>query len=187
MFYRLCTNQFSGEIDLCEGVHNATNNQITVHTASNSMKVDTTTASGSVFSPTCASSATSNSGCGYIDSDARSYGHGLNTIGGGALVHNVNDDGVKVWHFARDEIPADITAQQPNPDSWKQPIASWNVASGSIRDSFLDHSLIFDITLCGDWAGATFSQFGCPGTCSDFVSNASNFKCKLCVSINIPS
>lgn len=36
---------------------------------------------------------------------------------------------------------------------------------------------MFDITLCGDWAGATFSDLtSIGGTCSQAVQNPDNFK-----------
>jgi hypothetical protein len=37
------------------------------------------------------------------------------------------------------------------------------------------HNIIFDITLCGGWAGDQYATSGCPGTCSDRVMEPSNF------------
>lgn len=42
-------------------------------------------------------------------------------------------------------------------------------------DFFGDQTIVFDTTLCGDWAGSTYSGQGCPGTCSSRVANPTNF------------
>jgi hypothetical protein len=43
---------------------------------------------------------------------------------------------------------------------------------------FFVHSLVIDTTLCGDWAGNSnvYASSGCPGTCAQAVSKASNFQ-----------
>lgn len=43
----------------------------------------------------------------------------------------------------------------------------------SLSSACLYHSLMAAIG--GDWAGATFSQAGCPGTVADYVAEPSNF------------
>ena len=35
--------------------------------------------------------------------------------------------------------------------------------------------MIFDITLCGDWAGATYNSAGYSGTCAERVADPTNF------------
>jgi hypothetical protein len=39
--------------------------------------------------------------------------------------------------------------------------------------------VVFDIVLGGDWAGATFTEAGCPGTLADYVADPTNFASKL--------
>lgn len=41
----------------------------------------------------------------------------------------------------------------------------------NIPSHFGPNNIIFDLTLCGDWAGAVYSQDGCPGACIDYVNN----------------
>lgn len=41
----------------------------------------------------------------------------------------------------------------------------------SIPSHFGPNNIIFDLTLCGDWAGNTYATSGCPGTCVDYVNN----------------
>jgi len=85
-----------------------------------------------------------------------------------------NDDGVRIWFFPRDSIPADITGKSPDPSSWGSPKAFW--AADSCSSSFFsDLSVVFDIVLGGDWAGATFTEAGCPGTLADYVADPTNF------------
>ena len=35
-------------------------------------------------------------------------------------------------------------------------------------------TIVINTTLCGDWAGNTHSQVGCPGTCAQTVANPRN-------------
>lgn len=37
---------------------------------------------------------------------------------------------------------------------------------------------MIDITFCGDWAGNSYIDSGCPGTCSDRIMNPKNFVVK---------
>ena len=82
-----------------------------------------------------------------------------------------------MWHFARTEIPADITAKKPNPSSWGNPVAFWSSSSCDMASHFFEHTLVLDTTICGDFAGATYASAGCPGTCAQAVSNPSTFSC----------
>ena len=36
--------------------------------------------------------------------------------------------------------------------------------------------MVFDITLCGDWAGATYNSAGYSGSCEERVANPANFE-----------
>ncbi|KAG6868732.1 hypothetical protein C0993_011311 [Termitomyces sp. T159_Od127] len=169
----------SGEIDIIEGVHNRETNQYTLHTSagctlsSGSVRLDADT---QVLGKQCASSVNSNAGCAFLDKDTRSYGKGFNLLAGGVFAHLWNTDGIKVWHFARGEIPEDIEQKQPNPSAWGEPVAFWSSAACNIDSHFSEHSLVIDTTLCGDFGTATYSTSGCPGTCAQAVANPSNFK-----------
>ncbi|KAF8892226.1 concanavalin A-like lectin/glucanase domain-containing protein [Infundibulicybe gibba] len=159
----------AGEIDILEGVHNQPTNQYTIHSgtsgnctlSTDGLKLATTT-----MHDQCASKPDDNRGCGFLDTDTRSYGSGFNSVSGGWI---------KMWHFARNEIPDDITSKKPNPDSWKTPVAVFSSKSCDMPSHFFDHSLIIDTTICGDWAGPTYTQNGCPGTCADAVADPKNF------------
>ncbi|KNZ75136.1 putative endo-1,3(4)-beta-glucanase [Termitomyces sp. J132] len=169
----------SGEIDIIEGVHNRETNQYTLHTSSGC-----TLSSGSVrltndtqvLGKQCTSSVSSNAGCAFLDTDTRSYGKGFNLLAGGVFAHLWNNDGIKIWHFARGEIPDDINQKQPDPSTWGEPVAFWSSTTCNIDSHFHDHSLVIDTTLCGDFGTSTYPSSGCPGTCAQAVSDPNNFK-----------
>lgn len=119
----------------------------------------------------------SNTGCGIKDGSTKSYGKQFNAQGGGVFATLWNDDGIQVWFFPRGNIPGDLKAQVPNPSNWGKPRAFFRNSGGcSNMDSYFgDQTIVFDTTLCGDWAGATYSAGGCPGTCAQRVTNPSNF------------
>ncbi|KAJ3799325.1 putative glycoside hydrolase family 16 protein [Lentinula aff. detonsa] len=162
-----------GEIDMIEGVHESTQNQITMHTNAGCSLATGQAITGTVSGTTCESSDSNNNGCATMDTTTNSWGPAFNTAGGGVFAKLWDDTGIKIWHFSRDNIPADITSQNPDPSTWGNPVSF--LPSGdscSVADHFKDHSLIINITLCGQWAGATFS---CGGTCQSAVMDPSNF------------
>lgn len=115
-FPLILTHFLPGEIDIIEGVHDQTNNLYTLHTspgcsldASKSVcsvapellstldpsKVFT----GTPLSTNCDAAANFNSGCGIEDTDANSYGAGLNDQGGGVFATLWDDDGIRICAF----------------------------------------------------------------------------------------
>ncbi|EJD08578.1 glycoside hydrolase family 16 protein [Fomitiporia mediterranea MF3/22] len=177
----------NGEIDILEGVNDGTNNQYTLHTADGcaldkSPAVSTVSKvtgkveafASNVLGTTCASSAGNNAGCAFLDTSTTSYGHGFNMLAGGVFATLIDDSGISIYRFERSSIPGDLQAQKPDPSSWGVPAAFWSSSTCDIQSHFKDMNIVFDTTLCGDWAGAAFPA-SCPGTCSDAVKNASNF------------
>ncbi|KAG8219988.1 glycoside hydrolase family 16 protein [Butyriboletus roseoflavus] len=198
-----------GEIDIVEGVNNYTDNQATIHTGvgcniatSNTTLLDIT---GTVVGGTdCSAVQSNNTGCGMRSSSNTSFGSGFNSVGGGVYaMYWDNSVGIKVWFFQRGSIPNDITAGAPQPQNWPTPMAFWaNSSLCNISNMFLDHSAIFDTTLCGDWAGGVWSGTGVSGqsvscqqqtgfaTCAQFVqaSGASfNEACESSAVVCIPA
>ncbi|KAG5647859.1 hypothetical protein DXG03_007783 [Asterophora parasitica] len=164
-----------GEIDILEGVHNQETNQYTLHTGAGCSLDSSVKATGRVLGTTCASSGKDNTGCAFMDTDTRSYGRGFNGVGGGVFAHLWDSAGIKIWHFARNEIPQDIQDGHPTPAAWPSPAASFATSACDVRKHFHDHALTIDTTLCGDWAGATYKSAGCPGTCAEAVADPKNF------------
>ncbi|TFK36778.1 endo-1,3(4)-beta-glucanase [Crucibulum laeve] len=157
-----------GEIDIVEGVHDYTNNQATIHTNVGctiaSTNKDTLAISGSVIGGTdCAALTTGNQGCGIRASTSNSFGAGFNSNGGGVYAMKWDSSGIAVYFFPRGSVPADITNQVPQPDTWGAAQARWPAASCDPFKFFNSHHAIFDTTLCGDWAGGVWTSSGIPG------------------------
>ncbi|KAJ7334248.1 glycoside hydrolase family 16 protein [Mycena albidolilacea] len=165
-----------GEIDIIEGVGDSDSNQMTLHT-SGGCSLDTGAASQFTGQhtnhPSCASGGADNDGCGVTDLSAHVYGHAFNLLAGGVYAHTVAPSGIKIWHFPRTAIPADITAGKPNPATWGKPAAFWSSATCNIAEHFKDHVITFDTTLCGDWAGNAFP--GGMDKCNAAVEDPDNF------------
>jgi len=173
----------NGEIDILENVNLAKANQYTLHTGSNSTcTIDSAPAaqyksSSSAMGKICASKEGANAGCGFSDPDTASYGQGFNDAGGAVIAMDWQTSGIRIWRFGRNEIPSDLqgSATKPNPNNWGTPVAAWSSSSCNIANEVKKHNIIFDITLCGGWAGDQYATSGCPGTCSDRVMDPSNF------------
>ncbi|EAU90480.2 endo-1,3(4)-beta-glucanase [Coprinopsis cinerea okayama7 len=170
---------FTGEIDILEGVHEQPTNQYTLHSGPGcTLSLDGVEVASRLMHDQCASSNGDNRGCGFLDTDERSYGEPFNSVAGGVFAHLWNNEGIRMWHFPRGEIPADIEAQQPQPDLWGKPVAFWSSKTCDMSEHFYDHTLVLDTTICGDWAGPTYGNSGCTGTCAEAVANTEIFKCE---------
>ncbi|KAI0257529.1 glycoside hydrolase family 16 protein [Lactifluus subvellereus] len=168
----------SGEIDVIEGVHDNEHNQVTWHTSAGCTLTPSTNFTGTIASnqtnPSCESSGTL-PGCGVIEWSQASYGPTFDAQGGGVFAMKWDQDGISVWNFYRVAIPDDILSGTPNPANWPKPTATLEPAGCDPLKYFRNHSIIFDITFCGDWAGNSYATSGCPGTCADRILNPSNF------------
>lgn len=56
-----------------------------------------------------------------------------------------NSEHIRVWHFARDDIPADIESKTPSPDTWGPPHALFGGSSCDVDSYFKDMSLVLNI------------------------------------------
>ena len=68
---------------------------------------------------------------------------------------------IRIWFFPRDSIPDSITSGSPDVNAFGLPVANFQ-GSCDIDHYFYNHSLIFNIDFCGQWAGPTFNTDGCP-------------------------
>lgn len=177
--------QCTGEIDVVEAVNNQGNTgvQTTLHT-SNGCKMNVKRKeTGKVLTDNCYNGTDNNAGCG-IQGPTDTYGPTFNANGGGIYAMELRDAGIRVWFFARSSIPSDIPTDvtnttAPDPSTWGTPLADFPSTDCDISSHFKNQSIIANIDLCGSWAGSTSvysQQYGCPGTCSNFVAtNASAF------------
>jgi hypothetical protein len=172
-----------GEIDTFEGVNMVTRNQMGLHTDDGCKVVNPIQSSTLINSTDCSVHANNNLGCITTNPSPQSYGEAFAAAGGGIFVTEFATPGISIWFFSRKDIPASLL---PSANSSKietsllgTPIGNWpNGRSCDFDQYFAPQNLIFDIALCGDFAGASsvFSQT-CPGVCyTDYVvGNGANY------------
>ncbi|KAJ6610875.1 concanavalin A-like lectin/glucanase domain-containing protein [Mycena sp. CBHHK59/15] len=174
---------YTGEIDIIEGVHDNEHNQVTWHTgpgctlAIESNYTGTVVQSNGVPNADCDGNANGNAGCGITEWSRASYGPFFEAQGGGVFAMKWDETGIASPgdSFYRSAIPQDITSGSPNPANWGTPVAALAPAACDPLTFFVNHSIIFDITFCGDWAGNSYATSGCPGSCSTRLMDPSNF------------
>ncbi|KAL4069598.1 glycoside hydrolase family 16 protein [Scleroderma yunnanense] len=172
---------WNGEIDIIEGVHDNEHNQVTWHTAPGCNLTATTNFTGTIVQTNgvdnlqCNALINNNAGCGVTEWSRASYGPYFDSQGGGVFAMKWDDNGIAVWSFYRAAIPQDINEGLPDPSTWGEPDAELAPTSCNITQFFTNHSIIFDITFCGDWAGNSYATSGCPGTCQERLMDPANF------------
>lgn len=172
---------WTGEIDIIEGVHDNEHNQVTWHTAPGCNLTAAMNFTGTMVQTNgvdnlqCNALIANNAGCGVVEWSRASYGPYFDSQNGGVFAMKWDTDEIAVWSFYRAAIPQDITSGLPNPDNWGEPVAALASTSCNISQFFVNHSIIFDITFCGDWAGNSYNSSGCPGTCTERLMDPINF------------
>ncbi|KAG1833831.1 glycoside hydrolase family 16 protein [Suillus variegatus] len=172
---------YNGEIDIIEGVHDNEHNQVTWHTAPGCNLTQNTNFTGTIVQTNytdnlqCNAFINNNAGCGVTEWSQASYGPLFDEANGGVFAMNWDENGIAVWSFYRATIPLDITQGRPDPSNWGEPVAALSTQSCNITHYFANHSIIFDITFCGDWAGNSYATSNCPGTCEGILMDPANF------------
>lgn len=80
---------------------------------------------------------------------------------------------ITVWFFPRGSIPSDISSASPNPAGWAKPLAQFQ-GGCNIPQYFNSQQIVFDLTFCGQWAGAVWGSSSCSSlasTCNAYVQN----------------
>lgn len=172
---------YTGEIDIIEGVHDNEHNQVTWHTGPNCNLTQNANFTGTIVETNgvpnldCDGELNYNSGCGVVEWSRASYGPIFDSQGGGIFAMKWDVSGIGVWSFYRAAIPQDVIDGQPTPSNWGEPVAFLEPGGCNPITNFVNHSIVFDITFCGDWAGNSYATSGCPGTCSGRLMDPSNF------------
>ncbi|RMZ92432.1 hypothetical protein DV736_g342, partial [Chaetothyriales sp. CBS 134916] len=176
----------NGEIDVVEGMNSITGNQVTLHTTGGCKMNVKRKETGKVQHTDCHNTTDSNVGCG-VRGAASTFGPAFNEAGGGIYAMELRDAGIRTWFFDRSSLPADLSALNtttsataavttaPDPYTWSKPLADFPSTECDISKHFRNQSIIANIDLCGQGAGATDSytkQSQCSGTCTDYVTNA---------------
>ncbi|KAF8078599.1 glycoside hydrolase family 16 protein [Lyophyllum atratum] len=171
----------TGEIDIIEGVHDNEHNQVAWHTKAGCTLTPEANFTGNIVQLNgadnldCNGLINQNSGCGILELSRASYGPYFDSIGGGVFAMKWDENGIAIWSFYRAAIPKDIIEGTPDPSQWGNPSAALEPKNCDPLQYFVNHSIIFDITFCGDWAGNSYATSGCPGTCEDRLTDPGNF------------
>ncbi|KAF9443774.1 glycoside hydrolase family 16 protein [Macrolepiota fuliginosa MF-IS2] len=164
-----------GEIDIVEGVNDQSPNAATVHTSPGCTMPSSRSQTGTSTQLDCNTQVNSNSGCGVKFPTANSYGPSFNSNGGGWYAIERTPTFIKVFFWPRNSgsVPSDVRngGSTVDTDNWGTPTAFFPNTSCDLTQHFSAHNIIINLTFCGDFAGAVYSQDGCPGACVDFVNN----------------
>lgn len=145
-------------------------NKMTLHTTSECSMSVRRKMTGDVDQKNCDHSKNSNAGCGVTD-DKESYGEALNDNGGGIMAVEWRDAGIRMWQFARDSIPSDITGKNPNPSSWGKATADFPNTDCNIGNHFRNNSIVANINLCGELAESVYGDSGCESELYNHLTN----------------
>ncbi|CCM02503.1 uncharacterized protein FIBRA_04605 [Fibroporia radiculosa] len=174
-----------GEIDIIEAINLMPNNQMALHTTEGCVHNTTAPQTGFNIDNDCGTA----SGCTVGMSSPNSYESGFAAAGGGVYATQFDVSGIYMWFWSRPNVPDSITSATANSSmnisSWGPPTASYPTnAYCNITNFFSAQQLIFDITLCGDWAGVpgTYDGTGCANAgpnnncyLDNVVGNGSNY------------
>ncbi|GAA5901443.1 hypothetical protein JCM6882_006279 [Rhodosporidiobolus microsporus] len=149
-----------GEIDIIEGVHDQPQNQATLHTGAGCTLKSPMQAVSSILETDCNAYINGNIGCGTLDPSTKSFGSALNKAGGGTFAMTWDEDGVAVYFFPRGTAPSDLTSDSPFPSTWGEPRARWDASTCDPQKYLGDQTIVINITVGGDWAGATYNTVG---------------------------
>lgn len=161
----------NGEVDVMEAVNQGTSgNQMTLHTDSGCKMNVRREQTGHSLHSNCDHNSNKNAGCG-VEAGGDSFGQALNDRGGGVMALEWRDQGLRMWQFARDAIPADITNKAPTPNTWGTAAADFPSTNCDIGNHFRNNSIVANIDLCGDLVYGVYGDSGCPSNCTDYVAN----------------
>ena len=116
---------------------------------------------GSANHDNCDHDANANAGCAVDTKANATFGAALNDDGGSVMAVEWRDAGIRMWQFARNAVPSDITGKTPNPDTWGTATADFPSTECDIGSHFKNNSIIVNIDLCGDLVYPTWNQSGC--------------------------
>lgn len=156
---------YDGEIDIIEGVNKHEANEIVLHTSGSCSLSSENDMSGTMSSSECGESS-GTIGC-VVKGQTGTSGAPFNEKNGGVYAMEWTSSFVKIWYFARSEIPQSITEGNPDTTAFGTPMAHLQ-GTCDFGERFKSQKFILDTTFCGDWAGGVFGDSGCP------VSDPSN-------------
>ncbi|GAB0141724.1 hypothetical protein EsHS_00002306 [Epichloe bromicola] len=160
-----------GEIDIMESINQGTaGNAMTLHTTGDCSMSVKRKQSGTTEQDNCDHSSNKNAGCGVKQPDS-TFGAALNSAGGSIMAVEWRSAGIRMWQFARNAIPSDITSKKPNPAGWGTATSDFPSTDCDIGSHFKNNSIVVNIDLCGDLVYGSWDKSGCPSNCTDLVAN----------------
>lgn len=159
-----------GEIDTLEGVNQVTMSHMALHTKPGCKQSNTTVETSTLVNSTdCSTLVNNNEGC-TVTNPGATYGPAFAAAGGGVFVTEFAAKGISIWFFPRSSIPQmlQVNASTIDTSALGTPVANWPSDECNVNSFFEPQELVFDITLCGDFAGNSgiFLQT-CSGVCYD--------------------
>ncbi|KAF8647983.1 hypothetical protein AX16_006413 [Volvariella volvacea WC 439] len=153
-----------GEIDIIEGVNLMRQNQMALHTLPGCFHSSPVIETGQPGEMDCSTPP----GCTVDETKPNSFGSEFNDNGGGVWAAQFDIAGI--WFWPRGQIPDSILQSNSTSDvdisQWGPPSAAYTNASCFMPQYFRSQQLVFDITLCGAWAGLPeVYQQTCSGEC----------------------
>lgn len=109
------------EIDIIESVSERSQNEVTLYTGPAECIMTPQAGTGDVLRTNC---ELYSEGCGVLAPEG-TFGDSFNQKGGGVWATQIEADGIKIWYFARSDIPADIESDKPDPKKWGQPVMNF--------------------------------------------------------------
>ncbi|KAK4549534.1 hypothetical protein LTR36_006531 [Oleoguttula mirabilis] len=171
----------NGEIDIIEFTNTVPNNQMALHTtASPNCTIAGSGQTGTLLTHNCAN-GDSYTGCGVAATTPHTIGYEFDTAAGGVYAMEWTSTAIQIWFFPRGGIPESILEANdtvgPDPSTFGLPVANFQ-GSCDIDAHFYNHSIVFDTTFCGSYAGNLWAGAGCPlldpsngwQSCNDFVA-----------------
>lgn len=86
-----------------------------------------------------------------------------------------DETGVKMWSFAREDVPADILGGTPNPYLWSSPKAFWSSSTCDIDANFAPQTIVLNTDVGGGWTEGNLGSSGCGSDIASVVADGSNF------------
>ncbi|RDB16079.1 putative glycosidase C21B10.07 [Hypsizygus marmoreus] len=142
-----------GEIDIMEAINLMDHNQMALHTTPGCTHSTPPNQMGVSTELDCSKP----SGCVVTETAPNSFREGFAAAGGGVFAAQFDVAGIFIWFWSRPNIPPSIleatSTSSLDVSQWGPPSASFPSTTCDITKFFRPQNLIFDITLCGIWAG----------------------------------
>ena len=135
-----------GEIDIIEGVHDQSQNDMTLHTSAGcTISNNGHFSGGSVTTSNCDVAAQGNAGCQIAASNSATYGTQFNNNGGGVCATEWTSNHINIWFWQQGSQPGDVLGASPNPAGWGRPLASFTPSCN--LDSYFQNQQIVSQSL----------------------------------------